>query len=405
MDAQGGRIMEYTPSMGVRYYNNLAEISSFSGFTGGCDEVSIHDSELGLPRNNPRRRKELKSGGSLSGDRTMYVDSDNATEIKSRDTLSHQVEGNSAKRNELTWLDIVGINQDEILILERALNLHPLSSEDIILVNTREKCETFQHYCLTCLRFLDREEFNSEASSHRFYLIIMKDRLVSISTKTASCRATIFRRMEQLSQGGISLTPEWISYLLIDEIVDNFVPMIRYVEVAVESLDDLSSILKGNDRTDMMLRASDVRKKTNNLLKNLSGKSGVVKALMARVADKSNKNAELKLYFADVREQIVSLLQDLMYFERTLARARKNYLAQVLIDITNSSQEVNDAAMRMTTIACITFPLNVITGLFGMNVKVPGDDAEGLWWFLGILGVMGIITIIIYYYARSKNVI
>lgn len=397
-ESMSNRVMVYSMQGSIRYYDSLSKVAQFAKYRSRNLGLGIHDSELGLPRATADEPVVWKWRES-EGEDDRYKGS------PEEETASTEKERGSTAGRGFRWIDVIGINQEEVFMLERALKLHPLTSEDIILTDTREKCETFQHYCLVCLRFLDKEAFNLGVISHRLYLIILEDQLVSISTRAVSNRFTIFRRIEQLAQGGVNLTPEWISYLLIDEVVDLFVPMIRYVEVAVESLDDLSSILKSDERTDMMLRIGEVRKKTNHLLKNLNGKSSVVKALIGRISGKSNKGTDLRLYFADVREQIISLLQDLMYFERTLSRARKNYLVQVLVEITHSSQEVNDAAMRMTTIACITFPLNVITGLFGMNVRVPGEGIPNLWWFSGILGCMFIITLIMYYYARSKNVI
>ena len=44
--------------------------------------------------------------------------------------------------------------------------------------------------------------------------------------------------------------------------------------------------------------------------------------------------------------------------------------------------------MKLTVIGSILVPLNVVTGLWGMNVKVPGQSSgseeESLLWFFGI---------------------
>jgi magnesium transporter len=44
-------------------------------------------------------------------------------------------------------------------------------------------------------------------------------------------------------------------------------------------------------------------------------------------------------------------------------------------------------------LATILVPLNLIHGLFGMNVPVPGRSTTGLEWFFGIVGVICAIVI------------
>ena len=66
------------------------------------------------------------------------------------------------------------------------------------------------------------------------------------------------------------------------------------------------------------------------------------------------------------------MMQNLNHYEKSLARSHSNYLAQISIDITQASNRTSDTVMRMTLLASILVPLNVITGLFGMNVRVPG---------------------------------
>jgi len=38
-------------------------------------------------------------------------------------------------------------------------------------------------------------------------------------------------------------------------------------------------------------------------------------------------------------------------------------------------------------------PLNLVCGLFGMNVRVPGRDSESFGWFFGIIGFMALFVL------------
>ena len=115
------------------------------------------------------------------------------------------------------------------------------------------------------------------------------------------------------------------------------------------------------------------------------------------------------------------MLQNVTRYEKIIARAHSNYLAQISIELTQSSNSTNDVMTKLTVIGTILVPMNVITGtllllqtpitkssnlgLWGMNVEVPGRDVEGLQWFFGIVGVMFVIGTFLYLYMRRNRVL
>ena len=88
-----------------------------------------------------------------------------------------------------------------------------------------------------------------------------------------------------------------------------------------------------------------------------------------------------------------------------MGRAHSNYLAQISIEITQSSNRTSDVVMKMTAIASILVPLNVVTGLWGMNVRVPGQDEETLFWFFGIMTGMFLFALLLYYAVKKAELV
>jgi magnesium transporter len=56
--------------------------------------------------------------------------------------------------------------------------------------------------------------------------------------------------------------------------------------------------------------------------------------------------------------------------------------------MTDANNQINDVLSKLTALGTVIVPLNVITGLWGMNVHVPGQDIENLHWFFGIVAIM-----------------
>jgi magnesium transporter len=104
-------------------------------------------------------------------------------------------------------------------------------------------------------------------------------------------------------------------------------------------------------------------------------------------------------------DHIITMYQNLQHFEKTLGRAHSNYLAQISIEITQASNRTNDVVLKMTLVASVLVPLNVITGLWGMNVNVPGQDVDGISWFLGIVFVMLLLVTITVIWVRRAQLI
>lgn len=72
---------------------------------------------------------------------------------------------------------------------------------------------------------------------------------------------------------------------------------------------------------------------------------------------------------------------------RILARSHANYLAQINIRMNERQEQTADVLGKLTVLGTIVLPMNIVTGLWGMNVWVPGQGTEGdLKWFICITG-------------------
>lgn len=53
-----------------------------------------------------------------------------------------------------------------------------------------------------------------------------------------------------------------------------------------------------------------------------------------------------------------------------LSRAHSNYLAQISIRMNERAEQTNDVLGKLTVLGTIVLPMNIITGMWGMNVLV-----------------------------------
>jgi Mg2+ and Co2+ transporter CorA len=67
------------------------------------------------------------------------------------------------------------------------------------------------------------------------------------------------------------------------------------------------------------------------------------------------------------------MLQSLNHYEKISSRSHSNYLAQISIETAQTNNEINDVLSKLTALGSVLIPMNLVTGLWGMNVQVPGQ--------------------------------
>ena len=50
-------------------------------------------------------------------------------------------------------------------------------------------------------------------------------------------------------------------------------------------------------------------------------------------------------------------------------------------------EQTADVLGKLTVLGTIVLPMNIITGMWGMNVLVPGQDVDNLYWFWSSMSI------------------
>lgn len=128
----------------------------------------------------------------------------------------------------------------------------------------------------------------------------------------------------------------------------------------------------------------------------LGGKADVIKGFAKRCNESYSMTprGDIGLYLGDIQDHVVTMMSNLVHVEKMLSRSHANYLAQLNVDNILKGNASNKALAKISVVATIFVPLNLLCGLFGMNVPVPGRETSGLGWFFGIVGViLGFTTV------------
>lgn len=289
------------------------------------------------------------------------------------------------------WLDMTNPTEEEVSVVCKAFGVHPLTREDITTQETREKVELFHHYYFVCFRSFYQMEKTSEdfLEPVNVYAVVFKEGLLTFTFCESPHAANVRKRIGRL-RDYVSLSSDWICYALIDDIVDTFAPVIRDIEHETDAIEDQVFTARLDDSRIILRAIGDCRKKVMSLLRLLGGKADVIKGFAKRCNENYNvaPRGDVGLYLSDIQDHVVTMMSNLGHFEKMLSRSHGNYLAQISVDNLVQGNSANTTLGKVTLIATILVPLNLICGLFGMNVPVPGRESTGLGWFFGIVGVI-----------------
>lgn len=385
------------------------------------------------------------------------------------------------------WLDINCPTEEEMRLIARAFGVHPLTTEDITLHETREKVELFYNYYFVCFTSFDvkayeernspneaREKNDEDESANRngngdtaslrhrrnsvsgrslssskrnrrrrverlkplaIFSIVFKTGIITVHYRPTPHTINVRRRI-RLLRDYLNVSSDWISYALIDDITDGYGPLINAVDEDVQAIEDsilhmhgshsddeddeddykpsksvMSTITSGTSSTgyrewrekgDMLRWIGEARKRVMSLLSLLSNKADVIKGFSKRVGDQWSgaSRSEIAMYLSDIQDHLITMTQSLNHYEKLLARAHSNYLAQLNIDMTRTNNEMNDVLSKISVLGTIVLPMNIVTGLWGMNCFVPGQgsqDTGSLSWFWSIVTMMFIFAVTSYF--------
>ncbi|KAG5987399.1 hypothetical protein E4U43_005087 [Claviceps pusilla] len=306
------------------------------------------------------------------------------------------------------WLNVNRASKEEVQGICKAFGVHPLTIEDIITQEAREKIELFPSYYFACFRSFNvvQEPDGIEYEPFNIYVLVFREGTLSFSFAPNSHASQVRKRITALKEY-MSLSSDWICYALIDNIVDCFAPAIRTIELEADAIEDEVFVMRQDDSSSFLRSIGRARKNCMALMRLLGGKADVLRGFTKRCNEnyQVTPHMDIGMYLGDIQDHVVTMTTNLGHFEKMLSRAHSNYLATLSINSISQGTDTNRVLSKITFLASILVPLNLISGVFGMNVTVPFEATGSLAAFFGIIGTMVFVCILFLGLARWKRYI
>jgi magnesium transporter len=286
----------------------------------------------------------------------------------------------------LRWVNIEHPSPLECGWLEDHFGFHALDLEDVLSRNQRPKIDEYPEYLFIVLHFPVFDRTVGRLNAGELDIFVGPDYLVTIPNQSLQPVAYLFERCRQKEGFRDQLFANGSGFLLykvVDDSFDYCFPMLRKIGNKLDALEE--EIFSG--RSEEVVRdIFNVKQEIINFRKIIRPQRPVLRDL-ERTKQRFlavREGEDLEIYFDDIvdaHERIWDMLENDKEVVQGLEETNESVI----------SHRVNDILRVLTVISVILLPLTLVASIFGMNVRVPGQNEIGAFWI--VVGVMAVMLV------------
>ncbi|HOT33433.1 MAG TPA: magnesium and cobalt transport protein CorA [Rhodoglobus sp.] len=297
------------------------------------------------------------------------------------------------------WIGMYRPTEDELRAVANEFGLHELAVEDALVGHQRPKLERYGETLFLVLRparYLDAPE---EVEFGEVHLFIGPNFAITVRHAESPDLGRVRKRLEQ-NPALLALGPQAILYAVLDQVVDEYQPVIAGLENDIDEIED--QLFQGDPAVsrriyELATEAMGFQRATHPLVEMLGQlESGY---------EKYHVDMELQRDFRDVLDhtlQIVAradsfraILQNALTVQSTLVTQAQN---DEIRNMTQASIDQGDQVKKISGWAAILFAPTLIGAIYGMNFRfMPELDWPlGYPFALGLMAVSGVVLYVVF---------
>lgn len=294
-------------------------------------------------------------------------------------------------KDTITWINIDGLNEQEVTRLCEHYNVHPLVIDDILSLNERAKMEETGEVIHCVLPMMFFNELRGEIEMEQVTIVLGKNFVLSFQEEpTRDVFDPIRRHLQDKNSKIRERTADYLCYSLLDLIVDSYFDVLEKLAGRLEMLEN-ELLVKQTKR--QLARISSLRGDITTVRRSVFP----VRELVARFVRSDNNLLEDRhdKYFRDVLDHTIQVNDLIDNHRDMLMNLQDLYMNQINL-------RMNEVMKTFTMVATLLAPATVIGGVFGMNFDViPLTHHSAGFWIA--VGLMLIIPVFMLFFFKRKG--
>jgi magnesium transporter len=289
------------------------------------------------------------------------------------------------------WINMCGLPKVETQQICEHFGIDPLLIEDILSTGERAKMDEIGNFVYCLAPVID---FNGDEGSFRrgqVSIILGKDILISFQDDPVRDAFTgVYNRFRKPGTRLQHLAPDYLCYMLLDTVVDNYFLIMEKVGEKIEEMED---IVPDSPNSQVLYRINQLRREMLFVRRTITPVREVINGLIKNDSDLIDEGTEK--YFKDVYDHIIQANELAENYQDMMLNMQDLYL-------NNMDLRMNEIMKVLTVVTTLVAPLTLIAGIYGMNFKnMP--ELETHYGYYICLGVMAIILVIMLSWFRRKR--
>jgi magnesium transporter len=293
------------------------------------------------------------------------------------------------------WLNLHGLNDADLMEhIGDFFEIDNFILSDIVNTNRRTKHEEFENTLFFNIKSLLPTEGTDNVHVEQISFLLKKGILISFQEKKSDFFTHIRERIR--TQAGIvrEKKTDYLLYLLLDAIMENFYITIENEEDKVE---ELIVISKSSSNPDVLIRIEKHRDNFNFL------KRSIIPLRDSLLAIKNLKD----------NPDFVMIEKDSFHYFSRLCQKSTELLEQIESDMgmlesasnfffSSQAHKMNEIMKTLTVISAIFIPMTFIVGVYGMNFENMPElkYQNGYYTIIGVMISIGILMVL--YFKKRK---
>jgi magnesium transporter len=293
------------------------------------------------------------------------------------------------------WLNLHGLNEIEIIeSIGVFFKIDNFLLSDILNTSRRTKLEEFSDTLFFNIKSMLPSEHSDNISVEQISFLIKEGVLISFQEKRSDFFIHIRERIRNHS-GNIRLKKvDFLLYVLLDAIIENFYITMENEEDKVEELINLS---KNSADPLILVRIEKHRDNFNFLKRSIIPLRDSLYAIKILKEDDEFTVIETETYsyFSRLHQKSLELLEQIDSDMGMLESASNFFFS-------SQAHKMNEIMKTLTIVSAIFIPLTFIAGIYGMNFEYMPELQYENGYFV-VIGIMVLIVMGMIVYFRKRN--
>ncbi|MBI3442736.1 MAG: magnesium transporter CorA family protein [Candidatus Sungbacteria bacterium] len=292
------------------------------------------------------------------------------------------------KLDKTSWIALAKPGQDDIRELQQRFpEIHPLVLEELLTPTIRPRVEHYERHLYMVLHFPKVLPDGETITTQEIDFILMKDTLITVQYDATSLLEEFMHECEHPEVAArFGETPIHLLYYMLRELFAESLIELDRIQGLIDEIEE--RIFSGDGK--------EIAKKTSILKRNVLDFRRAIKPELYTF--ESLRERATEFYGPAVRPFLIDLAGEHQKVW-TLLENHEEAL-DALFETNNAliADRTSTIIKILTILASFTFPLTLITGIFGMNTDhMPiVNRPNGFWIIIGIMAVSVIIMVTIF---------